>query len=239
MGLRGLRDHVRTGALLLGTLLALTACGDGSDTVEDDGAAAAASEDEAEDGGAGSGPEEEAADDGSAPPAELTVADAWNGPPAIEPPDEAGTAELRIDGQDVVLDVECEATTPTDSYQLFTFSAYAEGETDDGRTLQATATRELVDTEEASKSVYDYKGQESGSFQVTVAAEENQMHSSIVVSPGDDDPTGSHLPVVHVAEDGTYAASHDLEAMMMHAEALEGPAELAGRCQDGWDAELG
>lgn len=239
-----MRDRGRYAAAVVAVSLAAAGCGDG-DEGSDDASAGEAAADAGAEAADGEGPEDggssDAGDgDGSAGGGEeLTAADGWNDPLDVDPPDEAGTAVVRIEGEEIALEGECTVLTSEDNYQLFSFGVTANGETEDGRALQVMAGRQIVSVDEAATSVYDYEGQEAGSFQVTVEApEEGQMHSSVVVSPADDDSAGDHLPIVRVSEDGTYSATHDLEAMMMHETALEGPAELAGRCQDGWDAEL-
>ena len=227
----GVRGRHRAGAFVLTAALALAACGGddtGDDTGDDDTEAAALAADTDDDQD-----DEEAA----APPAEtLESADGWNGPAEVDGPSEPGAAVLSIEGQDIDLILECELSQPSESYILFQFTASGVGETDDGRSVRATASRSIHSEEEAAKSVYDYKGQERGSFQVTVDADEGMFHSSVVVSPADDDTTGSNLPITRVSEDGSFGAAHDLDAMSMHETALTGPAEFAGQCQDGWSS---
>ena len=175
----------------------------------------------------------------TAPAEELVAADGWNGVLDLEVPD-PGVAWLRVDGEDLELDVQCETPGELEDHGhvLFWFAVTAEGETSDGRWLRVSASRQLVDTDEAARTVYDYTGQERGSLQITTEADEG-AHSSIAVSPADDDPGGEQLPILHVDDTGAFTASMPIEPLAaIHDTALAGDVEFAGRCQDSWPEDV-
>jgi hypothetical protein len=232
------RSGGRLTAAILAGALALTACGDDAAPDEEGPAAsdeAGQAEDETGDG-EGADADEDASGEAAPPAAQLTAEDGWNGVQALDIPD-AGRGVLQVAGETIELDVICDASGPLDDhgYLLFWFQATGTGEDSQGRQVRASVSRQILDVEEASKTVYDYRGQEAGSIQITVDIGDGMAHSSIIVSPGDDDSAGNELPIVHVDETGAYTVVQDVPPFAVnHDQALSGPVELAGRCQDTW-----
>jgi hypothetical protein len=226
------------------TALLLTACGDGDgDVAAAEPIDGAVPDDEldtdavAEQSDTDAPVEELDADE---PVEELGPEDGWNGVHdgvTIPPP---GEGVLVVDGQTIELEVSC----PEPSWLVtgggethFAVLGRGDGVDDQGRETYVEVSRVLVPLEEAATSVYDYQGQERATIQIVVQVEENQYHSSIIVTPGDDDPTGAELPLVRVDESGSFSVLHDdvppLHASI-HDQALHGAVELAGTCPDGW-----
>lgn len=220
-----------TSAALVGLLLAACAGADDSNTVDDGsegpGEAAAVAE---EDDGA-----EPVATD---PPEELTSDDGWNGVhDGVDLPP-AGEGVLVVDGEHIDLAVTCSAGGPLANLggaAIFAFQARGDGVDAQGREMYVEVVRRLVSVEEGERTVYEYTGQEHGSVQIVVATgdDSSPYHSSIIVSPADDDRTGSMLPVVRVAESGSFTVVED-DVAPMHDQALHGAVELAGTCPPGW-----
>lgn len=232
------RFRLRLTAVTAIAALALAACGgegdaepvtpttEGSGEVDDSAEPAAASE------------EAEGEDAPGAEPAEkLAAEDGWNGElHDLEFPG-PGRGILAVEGQTIALDVTCDASGVLDDhgYLLFWFQATGQGEDADGRAVSVNVSRQLTDLEEASKTVYDYQGQERGSIQISVDIGDGMTHSSIIVSPGDDDSAGNHLPVVRVEESGTFSVVEEVPPFAAnHDQALSGATELSGQCPDTW-----
>lgn len=239
------RIHLTATALL--AALVLAACADGNDTAGTNEAENAAT---GNGGEVGEGPAEEAPVSGDetaeqAPAVqleELAAEDGWNGDlHDLEFPG-PGQGVLHVAGETIALTITCDGpgVVAQPGYPLFRFTANGEGEDSDGRQVTTVASRELVDTEEASTSFYEYKGQERGSVRITVAVGDGTYNSSIIVTPADNDPTGAGLPVVQVEQDGRFSVDEDVPALpMFHDEAMGGPAQLSGQCPDTWPEDSG
>ena len=227
----------------VGAALVLAGCGD---VAEDDGseetvAAALEADGEPDDNGSGDASSDDGeADPEEAPPApaeELVAEDGWNGDLHDLAFPGPGQGILQVAGETIEMEVTCDASGVLDDhgYLLFWFQASGVGEDAEGRDVRASISRRIVDTEEASKTVYDYQDQERGSTQITVAIGDGQSHSSIIVTPGDDDSGGSDLPVVRVEDTGRFTVDEEVPPFAsMHDQALSGPAQFSGECPETW-----
>ena len=235
------RIHLTAAALL--AALVLAACADGNDAGGVGEAETAAT---GTSGEVGDGPTEDAPDAAdedaeaqapAAPVEELMAEDGWNGDlHDLEFPG-PGQGVLHVAGETIALTITCDGSGVVEDpgYLLFSFTASGEGEDSQGRRVTTMATRQLVDTDEAGRSVYDYEGQERGTVQITVAIGDGTYNSSIIVTPGDVDSAGTGLPVVQVEEDGRFSVDEDVRALpVFHDEAMGGPAQLSGQCPDTW-----
>jgi hypothetical protein len=240
------RRALRPTALFLPAALFLAGCGEADATASEP--AASAADDPAADGavdGQDAGDRGDPTDDPPAdlaPAEELAAEDGWNGlhdGVDLPPP---GEGVLVVDGERIELDVTCSGGGPLATLggaAIFAFQARGDGVDAQGREMYVEVARRLVSAEEGARTVYEYEGQEHGSIQIVVATGDDRSpyHSSIVVSPADDDRTGSKLPIVRVEESGRFTVVEDdvppLHATI-HGEALHGSVELAGACPDGW-----
>jgi hypothetical protein len=230
----------RATAVLLGAALALAACGDQeaaeADPPDPETGDAAANQAEAGEGDQENG---EHADEVADAPT-LEAQDGWLDLHDLPLP-APGTAELSVAGEEIDLEVECSRPGPLDDhgYLLFGFTFTGDGETSDGQSVSVSGSRELVDEEEAAKSVYDYAGQERGSFQIDLHDGE-RFHIAIAVSPADDDPGGTQLPILHIDESGGFTVDQEVPAFGSgHGDALAGHVTLAGQCQEDWPDDRG
>lgn len=223
--------------LILALLLLPAACGDTeTDDAEAATADAAAAGDLPDDAVSDDG-EEDAAPPAAAPTGPLSAEDGWNGAGDLGDV-AAGTGVLQVAGEEIDLEVTCTTPGPLDDHHtfLFAFDARGDGVDSQGREVYVEVKRRITIEPE---TFYDYDGYETGTVQTVVAlgGEPARFHSAIVVSPADDDSAGAQLPVVQVDEDGAFTVDEDVPAMMMHDEALDGPTDVAGRCQDTWPGD--
>jgi hypothetical protein len=231
----------------------VVACGGGDDTAaapeaasveaerDEDAATSGAADDDAAD------PDAAEADEPAAPVSteELGPEDGWNGVHdgvELPPP---GEGLLVVDGEAIDLTVTCSDGGPLATLggaAIFSFQARGDGVDAQGREMYVEVVRRLVTAEEGQRTVYDYTGQEYGSVQIVVATgdDSSPYHSSIVVTPADDDPAGTKLPLVRVDGSGSFTVVEDdvppLHATI-HDRALHGSVELAGTCPAGWGEE--
>lgn len=224
--------------LILGLLLLPAACAgaetDDADAAPTDAAAAEDATGEPVSDDDGEADEAPAAPTSTGP---LTAEDGWNGAGDVGDL-AAGTGVLQVAGEEIALEVTCTAPGPLEDHHtfLFAFDARGDGVDSQGRDVYVEVKRRITLEPE---SFYDYDGYETGTVQTVVAlgGEPAQFHSAIIVSPADDDSAGEKLPVVQVDEDGAFTVDEDVPAMMMHDEALAGPTDVAGRCQDAWPGD--
>lgn len=224
----------RTALAAVAAIGLLAACG--TDDAADEAAASETTDPADVDADGADEPEAaEAADDAPAVPASAPdPEDGWNGTDGLDPVG-PGAGVLQVAGETIDLEVTCSTPGPLEDHELFAFAFNARGDGIDseGRDVYVEVARRLTTEPE---SFYDYDGYEQGTVQIVVATgdESSPFHSSIVVSPADDDSAGQQLPVVRVEESGTFTVVADVPGMMFHDQALEGPTELVGTCQETW-----
>lgn len=163
----------------------------------------------------------------------LAAGDGWTALHDIALP-EPGTAVLTIEGQEYTLDITCsgegEVNDPSDQ-TLFRFNLEGSGQAPDGRDVI------LIGFRSVAAEIDEYYGvQDAASLQFGIRVDGTLTHSSIVASPGDQDPTGAGLPLLHISPTGGITLQADMNRMPTHREAPSGVAVFAGQCQEGWPA---
>ncbi len=169
---------------------------------------------------------------------------------------EAGTATLVVNGETILLEIECFGpgvidhdgeVPPIMASRLFNAQFSGEGTMANGWRVQLSGHRRVVDEEEARRDLrfYRYRGMDRASLDINVFDDEGMANSSFQGGPNDRNRRGEGLPMLHVQPDGTFTAVTEMTsaaAMIpgdheFHRNAVAGPIELAGRCDQPW-AEL-
>ncbi|MGY6552949.1 MAG: hypothetical protein ACXIUM_00345 [Wenzhouxiangella sp.] len=185
----------------------------------------------------------------------MSAEDGWVALHDLDLP-EPGTARLTVNGETIMLELECFGpgiidhsgeVPPIMAARLFNAQFTSEGTMANGWRIQLSGYRRVVDAEEARRDLryYRYLGMDRASLDSIVFDDEGRANASFQGGPNDRNRRGEGLPMLHVQADGSFTAVTEMisAATMIpgshefHRYAIAGPIELAGRCSQPW-AEL-
>ncbi len=190
-------------------------------------------------------------DDGSQESAQATSAlepdDGWSELHSFDLP-ASGSAELTIDGQTFVADVQCvgpgivpddmmDGNVPLNEFILFSFVMRGQGTTDEGANYRLVVERGIHIAGDRWLNLQHAGFGGDGQLDL-VSFSGGDAGASRQQTPSSDDPDGALLPLVRVAPSGGVTAQGELRHEFEGDSTPTGPFTLAAQCQDGWPDDV-